>query len=51
MSLAGVYSFEGENNAVPNEGGTRRLVKLSPAATAGSGHPVSVTVTATVTAA
>ena len=52
VSLAGVYAFEvGSNNAVPNEGGTRRLVKLSPAATAGSGHPVSVTVTATVTAA
>lgn len=51
VSLAGVYAFEGENNAVPNEGGNRWLVKLSPAATAGSGHPVSVTVTATVTAA
>ena len=52
VSLAGAYAFEiGSNNAVPDEGGSRRLVKLSPAATAGSGHPVSVTVTATVTAA
>ena len=52
VSLAGAYAFNTENNnAVPDEGGSRRLVKLSPAATAGSGHPVSVTVTATVTAA
>ena len=52
VSFAGAYAFNTENNnAVPDEGGSRRLVKLSPAATAGSGHPVSVTVTATVTAA
>lgn len=52
VSLAGAYAFNAENNnAVPDEGGSRWLVKLSPAATAGSGHPVSVTVTATVTAA